>query len=81
MNNESLVLTINNSGTNYYTVCMDTDNNAQEQLWEVLPYDSSYDYSGIVIRSKVLYYPNANDVGKQCQQLKRNWHLPRKKIK
>lgn len=64
MNNESLVLTINNSGTNYYTVCMDTDNNAQEQLWEVLPYDSSYDYSGIVIRSKVLYYPNANDVGK-----------------
>jgi hypothetical protein len=64
MNNEALVLTVNNSGTNYFTVSMETDNNTQGQLWEVLPYDSSIDYGGIVIRSKVLCYTNAGDVGK-----------------
>ena len=67
--NEDLVLTmsLNSDGTG--KLYMDYDYDKQEQIWEVLPYwNEKKDYNwinitGIIIRSKVLYYEENDTVG------------------
>ena len=67
--NEKLVLTmsLNSEGTGILYMDYDCDN--QEQLWEVLPYvNESKEFNrdcitGIIIRSKVLYYDENDNIG------------------
>lgn len=67
--NEDLVLTMSLSSNGIGSLYMDYDYNKQNQIWEVLPYcNESKDFNcncitGIIIRSKVLYYDENDNVG------------------
>lgn len=67
--NEELVLTMSLSSNGIGSLYMDYDYNKQDQIWEVLPYcNESKDFNwncitGIIIRSKVLYYDENDNVG------------------
>ncbi|NLG02553.1 MAG: VWA domain-containing protein, partial [Clostridia bacterium] len=67
--NEDLVLTMSLNSSGEGNLYMDYDNNMPDQIWEVVPYfnnDMARDNittTGLVIRSKVLYYENENSVG------------------
>ena len=67
--NENLVLTMSLKSTGEGNVYMDYDNNIPEQIWEVLPYNNPEKdcniniITGVVIRSKVLYYDGNDSIG------------------
>ena len=67
--NEDLVLTMSLNSSGEGDLYMDYDNDMPDQIWEVVPYfnkDMARDNittTGLVIRSKVLYYEDEKSVG------------------
>ena len=68
LNNTNLILTMETDSSGSYKLTMKIDADQQNQMWEVLPYDTDLDdsehYYGLVIRSKALHYENNDTVGK-----------------
>lgn len=69
--NERLVLTMSLDSSGEGKLYMDYDNNNLEQIWEILPYHTLNPdkecytnwITGVVIRSKMLYYKNTEAIG------------------